>query len=551
MPTIVSRCILPLAVASLLSTSWSIQARDFGSMSEEERKELLGAHIEIQGVDHILVVCNELAPDYVAANQAIMADFKTSRSIDKARPITDRFAAWLEARDTKGQMALALTIPLVQKAVRDSLEKEPEKCAALFESELEDSEFGSISSVVQAYGLGAADNTANQATSHPVETAASEPEPAAATAQPTTAVSAAEIGMPTPIGDRVEELPGISWKAMTGVRDADSGGAYCVWRCLALEYDDGDDHFPWLIIHEAVPLGADAAVDQLFALTDAYEVISQEVVDAESYRPHMAMKPDGLAIRNTTTERYSKENKDVFFALEKDGLTTIAQLHYSARRKASEVAQEALTYVITQLHVDPVLIKAELANNPIAPSIESARGAPPIDGQVIYAETPNSSMNALTLSLSYDDDVRYLDTSVLDSDGPVIDMNESTYYYVPPQPDGAMIEGVFTSADGYAGVGISVLKSETLVFNRNGRYTTSSSSGVVGGFLASAGGSSEGEGSYRINGYTLELRSDDGTTQSDVFFPYLSRTFWPGSDGPADEVNFINVGGKILYRDDG
>ncbi len=48
------------------------------------------------------------------------------------------------------------------------------------------------------------------------------------------------------------------------------------------------------------------------------------------------------------------------------------------------------------------------------------------------------------------------------------------------------------------------------MFNRNGRYMTLASSGVVGGFLTSTGSS---------------------------------------SDGPADEVNFINIGGKILYRD--
>lgn len=147
--------------------------------------------------------------------------------------------------------------------------------------------------------------------------------------------------------------------------------------------------------------------------------------------------------------------------------------------------------------------------------------------------------------------MHYLEKAVFDSDGPVIDMNDSTNCYVPPQPEGTTIEGVFKSSNGYAGVGVSMLKTKTLVFNKNGRFTTSASSGVVGGFLVSTGSGSEGEGSYSINGYTLELRSNDGTTQSDAFFPYLSRTFWPGSDGPADEVNSINVGGKIMYRDDG
>ncbi len=355
--------------------------------------------------------------------------------------------------------------------------------------------------------------------------------------------------MPPAIGDRVEELPGISWTMVDGVDNGAYGGAYCVWRCVTLAHEDGGDE-PWLFIHEAVPLGADEAIDQMTALTDEYTVVEWEDVDPGALASSMAMQPDRLVMRKASVERHGSVHRHISFAIEKGGVTVIAELHYGDGDEGLPVAQEALSRVFLSLEVDQETVLAELAENPIAPTIESARGVPPAADQVIYAENPNPRSNALTLSLSYDDDARYLDRAVLETDGPTIEMNDSTYYYVPPQPEGAVIEGVFTSADGYAGVGISVLKSKTLAFNRNGRYTTSAGSGVVGGFLASTGSSSEGEGSYRINGYTLELRSDDGSTQQDVFFPYMSRTFWPGSDGPSDEFNFINIGGKILYRDD-
>ena len=77
------------------------------------------------------------------------------------------------------------------------------------------------------------------------------------------------------------------------------------------------------------------------------------------------------------------------------------------------------------------------------------------------------------------------------------------------------------------------------------------SGNALGGAVTSGSSSTSGEGSYRISGYTLELRLDDGTVQEKAFFPYMSRVFWPGSDAPADEFHFINLGGNIMYRDDG
>lgn len=546
------RRITLLAFAGTIFTISPLVAQDFGNLSKEERKQFLAAYTEIDAIDQILPICNEIAPDYSAPNQAAMAEFIDARSIDKARPLVEQYLSWQKAESAAAEATLKLTLGLTRTAIRAALEKEPEKCRETFKAEIFDTEFANVAGLVEAYGLDT--GRGDVAVTAPAPSATSAPaavveERVAESVQPVAAMSIGSVGMPAPVADRVEELPGLSWATVDGVDSAIGGGVYCVWRCVVLHHGDGD--YPWLFIQEALPLSADKAIDQMFTLTDEYTVVGQEDVDPGDMASHMTMQPERLVMRKASVERFGDVDRQMIFALEKGGFTTIAQLHFGEGEEGSKDVQKALSQVILSLQMDQETVLAALAQNPSGMTIDAAKGAPPSAGQVIYAETPNSSMNALTLSLSYDDDVRYLDKTVLEDEGPVFDMDESTYYYVSPQQDGMMIEGTFTSADGYAGVGISVLKSETLVFNRNGRYMTSASSGVVGGFLASTGSGSDGEGSYRINGYTLELQSDDGTVQSDVFFRYLSRTFWPGSDGPSDEFNFINLGGKILYRDDG
>ena len=542
--------IASLGLAGLVAAVEPAHALDFDNLSKDERKQFIAAYAEIDAIDQVLAICNEIAPDYSAPNQAAMAEFKDARSIDRARSLVDQYAAWQKAENAVAEATLTLTLGLTRKAIRAALEKEPEKCAESLKAEIFDTEFANVAALVDAYGLGAPETDITAPALADASKPVDEAEAAAADiAQPVAAAPAPSVGMPAPVADRVEELPGLHWATANGVDYGIGGGVYCVWRCVVLHHDDGD--YPWLFIQEPVPLGANEAIDQMFTLTDEYTVDGQETVDPGAIASGMAMQPDQLVMRNASVERFGDVDRQTIFALEKGGLTTIAQLHYGEGEEVSQSAQRALSQVVLSLQMDRETVLAALAENPGGMTIDASKGTPPSDGQVIYAETPNSSMNALTLSLSYDDDVRYLGRDVLENDGPVIDMSDSTYYYVPPQPDGAMIEGVFKSSNGYAGVGISVLKSETLTFNKSGRYTTSASSGVVGGFLASTGSGSEGEGSYRISGYTLELRSDDGAVQSDVFFPYLSRTFWPGSDGPSNEVNFINLGGKIMYRDDG
>lgn len=184
-----------------------------------------------------------------------------------------------------------------------------------------------------------------------------------------------------------------------------------------------------------------------------------------------------------------------------------------------------------------------------ASGVEMTDGLPPKPSQVIYAEKPVYRSSSLTLSGYYDDEVRFFDGAKVERDGAFIEMDDMKLYYVAPQGDGMVIEGVFKSSGGYAGIGVSVLKTKTLVFGRNGRYSTTSGSGVVGGEV-NVGNATAGEGSYRISGYTLVLRPDDGPAQEIAFFPYYTKTFWPDSDAPRDKYSFLNVGGKVLYRDD-
>ena len=529
-----------IVAVGMIAGTGSTLAEDFGNLTKEERKLLLAAYAEIDAVDQIGRVCNELAPDYADRNQAIVAEFKASRSMDKAGDLIDRFTSWLNTKDANAQKILDLTLAMTRKAVHEAALKNPEQCESSFRDELFGTAFEKTAMLVEAFGLANGEASVDVLGSTP---AASDTEPSHE--KPTTA----EISMPAAVGDRVKRLPGISWRVADGVRNADSGGAFCVWRCTVLQH--ADESFPWLIIHEAVPLSAAAAVDEILSRSKK-DIIEQQEVEAGGFVSRMAMQPDNLVVRQVYIDDYGSDvDLRAMFALEKGGLSIVTEIFYPDGIKLLESSELALSHVMSTIQMDRETIIAGLADSEAASTIEAAGGEAPSADKVIYAETPSSSMNALTLAINYDDDARYLDKAVLDTEGPVIKRDDTTFYYVPPQPEGTLIEGIFKSSSGYSNAGVSVSKSETLVFNKNGRYTTSASSGVVGGFLASTGSSGKGEGSYRISGYTLELRSDDGKVETDVFFPYLSRTFWPGSHGPADEVNFINLGGRIMYRDDG
>lgn len=521
-----------LALMVAIAAAAPLQAQDFDTMSKEERKQLLSAYMELDAIDQILVVCNELAPDYATANQAIMGEYAASHSLDSLRPLMESFAAWTKEQHALAEKTLALSLTLARKSVRGAIEKDPGDCGERFRTELFDEEFENVAAVVETYGL-TSTNTDSVATAaaeavqpaaeppqpvaKPVPSGAEAIQPVAESAQPAAAPSG-DLAMPTAVVDRVDNLPGLSWNVPDSVEHADSGSAFCVWRCTVFQYVD--EIHPWLIIHETVPLSAEQALDAIVADYTRKPILEQEAFDAASLASRGSMQADGVVGRRVVIDDYgSDEERRTMIAWERGGLTVVTEFIYLYSNQPPAERERALMSIVTSLEMDVDAVHAEL-NNPVAPTIAAAGGKPPAADQVICAENPNPTHNALTLQLSYDDDARYIDQAVLDTDGPVIKMKNSTYYHVPRQPDGATIEGTFKSAGGYAGFGISVLKSSTLIFNKNGRYTTSASSGVVGGVLVSTGSSSEGEGSYHISGYTLELRSDDGTVHKDVFFPF-------------------------------
>lgn len=85
-------------------------------------------------------------------------------------------------------------------------------------------------------------------------------------------------------------------------------------------------------------------------------------------------------------------------------------------------------------------------------------------------------------------------------------------------------------------IGLASVGTE-YVFSRDGRFTTASGGGgvVVGG----PGGSSsftQAAGRYRVNGTSITLAFDSGTTETVSFF------LW------TDDAAYIDVGGRKLSR---
>ncbi|MGI9510017.1 MAG: hypothetical protein ACR2QJ_11805 [Geminicoccaceae bacterium] len=531
---VLGRIKLSVVIGAILAAG-SLQAQDFETLSKEERKQFISAYAELDTVDQVLVICNELAPDYAAANQTIMAEYRASRSIDKARPLVKSFVAWIEAENALAKKTLSLTLNLTRKAVRAALVKRPEQCGASFQDELFGEELKGIAALVQTYELETADADVTETTPAPATPAASAPavqQAAAEPIQPAAPTPTGGLAMPTPIVDDQETLPGLTWDMPASVEYAESGTVYCVWRCSVFQYVD--EIHPWLIFHETVPLPAEQAIDAVVAEFDEKPILRQQTVDASSYAGQGAMRADHVAARNVYIDDYGdSENRRSLIAWERDGLSVVTEFVYLYSNEPPAERQQALLSVLASLQMDADAVRGSL-NNPRPPSIIASKGKPPPADQVIYAVNPNPRSNVLTLNTDYDRDARYFDKAVVDQAGDVFEMDGSTYYYIPPRPDGAVIEGVFKSSSAY-------VLTKTLVFSRDGRFSMS----------APRGRSTRAEGSYHISGYTLELRLDDGTVQEKAFFPYVSRVFWPGSDARADEFFFINLGGNIMYRDDG
>ena len=337
----------------------------------------------------------------------------------------------------------------------------------------------------------------------------------------------APFNMPPTRGKRVDRLTGLGWTLAPGVREADSGGALCVWRCAVFEYEDGN--YPSLVIHEAVPLPADQAIDQRIAMAKDMELLGQRDLDASDASKligSISLNPDRVIFRKTLIKRRSNLQNHIFVAVEKNGITVIGELYSYEGRKLSDQALEALFKTFSTLKID-----AEALKNSIALKVES--------GGIIYANEPK-------FLGWWKADFVEVQSSVLKKLGTVLDDGA---HYIPPLPQGTTIEGIFEHSAGSSIGNVVALKSSKLVFSKDGRFSTSVDAGILAG-PASQGSSEKGEGAYEISGYNIAFRYDNGKTDQVKFFIYPTHTFWPNSDKPKGSFNYFNLGGTVYYRSD-
>lgn len=493
-------------------------------------------------------ICDEIAPDQAAVHKAALDAFSAKHSFERIQAYfaasRDKFP-WADASDRKIETAVG--------KVREAFTQKPQGCAALplllknlVEKRGGVSDLGAMFDGLVS-GTKAAPATKDQS---------SAPQAAPPQTKPAALTTTGKLPMPTPINDRVKQLPGLSWNVPDTVR---SESSRCVWRCVVYAVKKGKAKYPRLVIHEAVPLPADQALETVLASVKRKAEVTRKVpLPVDKFGAAMPMKPDRTVAMNVfltdPKAHYAKHSRRVIFAFEKDGLSVVAEWYYLKQPPPEKAKPNELILgaMMRSIRMDRAVIEASL-RAPLPVSIALADGAPPDAGQVIYAERPDYHMNSLTLSGYFDDDARYLDKSVVNKNGRTIRLDKTKYYYIPPLADGTVIEGVFKASGGYSNLGVSVLKTKTLIFGRNGRYSTSSSSGVIatsGWGVGNAGSSSAGEGSYRISGYTITLHPDGGRPTRRSFFPYFAKVFWPGSDAADGEFSQINIGGKVMYRDE-
>ncbi len=124
------------------------------------------------------------------------------------------------------------------------------------------------------------------------------------------------------------------------------------------------------------------------------------------------------------------------------------------------------------------------------------------------------------------------ETKPFEQSGEDLTIGEAGYKRVPPFPEGTTFEGrwrsFFASSGTTATSSESVSSERVLTFGRDGTFRRTGSSGAtssseIGGSrvgFASGGARPASSGRYRVEGYTLELVGDDGTTeQHSIFAP--------------------------------
>lgn len=110
---------------------------------------------------------------------------------------------------------------------------------------------------------------------------------------------------------------------------------------------------------------------------------------------------------------------------------------------------------------------------------------------------------------------------------------------VKPAPDGLFLNDTYMNVQYRGLIGIDVFASSTrsfITFTSNGTFETTDLS-IASFDVTQSSGSSEGKGTYRIYGNTLELQYPDGQTARVLFFLH--------DDGGKD----IQVGSDLFYRE--
>jgi hypothetical protein len=482
----------------------------------------------VGSIDWLSDVCSEEAPESVSQNQDIIASLIPDQRLGQIRTFLEATIQAQPEIQTDLNAAFEQQEAMLQRAFGHSM---PLLCRQRFkpmviphvEALPDASTFGQT---LASMAASAPDVQAGEVPASPVESS--------------TDVAATDaLPMPPVSGESMEALPGLGWQMPDGVRANNQFRAHCVWRCAVFKHKG--EAFPFLTVHEAVPLSAEEALNNVLAASKR-PIAEQQNLDMSGFQRRMAMQPDRMIGRDVHVQDTAKQNLRWMLAFEKNGLTVIAELFYPGGLGLSKtsVDSNALVQLVASLDMNVDAVHASLMT-PVVQIERPSNDTPPGPDQVIYAEDPTivyntrlvGSYDGPVTSFQFDADTRMMDRSVLDSEGPALEIDGDIYRYRPRQKDGTTIEGVFESPYRYQAFDtvFDLLNGRRLAFNRDGRFGLVLERDYQAG-LVSTGSFSQDIGTYRINGYMIELRSHNGAVQQELFFPYDKK---------------ISLGGKVMY----
>lgn len=485
-------------------------------------------YMAVGSIDWLSDVCSEEAPESASQNHDTIASLIPDQRLGQIRTYLDATIQAQPEIQTDLNAAFEQQEAMLQRAFGHSM---PLLCRQRFKPMV----IPHVEALPDASNFG--QTLASTAASTPEVQIADAP---ASPAESTVDVAAAStLPMPPVSGESMEALPGLGWQIPDGVRANNQFRAHCVWRCAVFKHKG--EAFPFLTVHEAVPLSAEEAINTVLAASKR-PITEQLNLDMGGFQERMAMQPDRLIGRDVYVQDTVKQNLRWMLALEKNGLTVIAELLYPSGLGLSKtsVDSNALVQLVTSLGMDADAVHASL----MAPVVQIERPSndtPPGPDQVIYAEDPSivyntrlvGSYDGPVTSFQFDADTRTMDRSVLDSEGPALEIDGDIYRYRPRQEDGTTIEGVFESPYRYQAFDtvFDLLNGRRLAFNRSGRFGLVLERDYRAGLVSTEAFNQE-IGTYRINGYMIELRSHNGAVQQELFFPYDNK---------------ISLGGKVMY----